>query len=189
MFCQAFFCLGIYIDGSLFGLLCLEWTFLYGGSSKFQNCFFGDGPIKEAHCKTTPSHSTPQKKQKDLKGTPTNQYGSHYYIIFSHLMVIKLCLKMSWFFRNYLFEMWRFKRKLKRKKKIQKIGANPWASWIKGLVHHSKASKYISNNNWQHSSILWFHGTLFIISPPCFHEINTKKNVAKGRGGGFHHVC
>jgi hypothetical protein len=51
------------------------------------------GQLKRLIAKQPPP--TPQKK--NLKGTPTNQYGSHYHIIFLGLMVIKLCLKMLWF--------------------------------------------------------------------------------------------
>jgi hypothetical protein len=72
----------------MFGVNNSIWGFFKVSNLKKKNyfilIFFCDGPIKEAHCKTTPSH--PQ--QKNLKGTPTNQYGSHYHIIFSGLTVI-----------------------------------------------------------------------------------------------------
>jgi hypothetical protein len=44
------------------------------------------GQSKRLIAKQPPSPSL--TKQKDLKGTPTNQYGSHSHIIFSGLMVI-----------------------------------------------------------------------------------------------------
>jgi len=108
------------------------WAFMFGvnisiwGFFKVSKLFFWWWANQRGSLQNNPlPFHPPKKKQKDLKGTPTNQYGSHYYIIFSRLMVIKLCLKMSCFFRNFLFGMWKFKRKLQGKKKIQKNWCKP----------------------------------------------------------------